>query len=124
MSSLPEGMVAVHIDDYRFGHIVVDGKAYEKDLVLLPDGVRPNWWREKGHSLSPADLEEVLAAGPEVLVVGTGAHGVMQVPAATRRALEEAGIELVAEKTARAADRYNDLAAAGRRVAGGFHLTC
>jgi hypothetical protein len=114
----------MHIDEYRFGRMVVDGKAYEKDLVLLPEGVRPNWWREEGHSLSPADLQEVLEAKPEVLVIGTGAYGVMGVPAETCRAIEQAGIELVAERTARAVDRYNDLAASGRRVAGGFHLTC
>ncbi len=114
----------MHIDDYAFGHMTVDGQAYEKDLVLLPDRVRANWWRDEGHRLAPADLEDVFEAEPEVLVIGTGAHGVMRVPRQTRQAVEEAGIELVAEKTARAAEHYNELAASGRRVAAGFHLTC
>lgn len=114
----------MHIDDYRFGCMVVDGKAYREDLILLPDGVREDWWRERGHSLSTADLEDVFAAKPEVLVVGTGVHGVARVPDETRRAVEEAGIEIIVERTAEAARRYNTLAANGRRVAGAFHLTC
>ncbi len=114
----------MHIDDYSFGHMTVDGQAYEKDLILLPDRVRANWWRDEGHRLSPADLEDVFEARPDVLVIGTGAHGVMRVPPETKRAVEEAGIELVAEKTGRAVERYNELAGSDRRVAGGFHLTC
>jgi len=114
----------MQIDDYQFGCMVVDGKAYREDLILLPDGVRGNWWRERGHSLSVADLAEVFEAAPEVLVVGTGAHSVMKVPEETRRAVEEAGIEPVTECTGEAVERYNALAAEDRRLAGAFHLTC
>ena len=114
----------MHIDEYAFGRMVVDGKTYRKDLILLPDGVRSDWWREEGHSLGEADLADVFAAKPEVLVVGTGAHGVMGVPCATREALQEAGIQVIAEPTGEAVGRYNALAAGGMRVAGAFHLTC
>jgi len=112
------------IDSYTFGSMVVDGKAYTADLILLPEGVRGDWWRRKGHSLSVADLQDVFAAKPEVLVVGTGAYGVMKVPGATRQALEEAGVEVVVEATGAAVERYNALLAEGRRVVGAFHLTC
>jgi len=118
------GEAAMHINDYHFGCMVVDGKAYREDLILLPDGVRGNWWREQGHSLSVADLAEVFEAAPEVLVVGTGAHGMMRVPEETRRALEASGIEPRVERTADAVESYNRLAAEGRRLAGAFHLTC
>ncbi|HUX02133.1 MAG: Mth938-like domain-containing protein [Phycisphaerae bacterium] len=114
----------MHIDEYQFGRMVVDGKAYRKDLILLPDGVRSDWWREEGHSLGEADLADVFAAKPEVLVVGTGAHGVMGVSPEARRALERAGIQVIVEPTGEAVGRYNALAAGGMRVAGAFHLTC
>ena len=114
----------MHIDSYTFGSMAVDGKAYAADLVLLPDGVRGDWWREAGHSLGVGALQDVLAAKPEVLVVGTGAYGAMKVPQETRRALDEAGIEVVIEETGAAVERYNALFAEGRRAAGAFHLTC
>ena len=114
----------MHIDEYAFGRMVVEGKTYRKDLILLPEGVREDWWRDEGHSLVEADLADVFQAKPEVLVIGTGAHGVMGVPPAVRRALEEAGIQAIIERTGEAVERYNALAAGGTRVAGAFHLTC
>jgi hypothetical protein len=103
--------------------MVVDGERYTKDLILLPDRVIPNWWREQGHRLSVKDLEEVFAAQSEVLVVGTGAHGVMKVPPETRQATREAGVELRIADTDRAWRLYNELREK-RRTAGAFHLTC
>jgi hypothetical protein len=116
-------MSAPQVESYKFGHIVVDGEKYTNDLILLPDGVLPSWWREHGHELSPKDLENVFAADPDVLVIGTGAHGVMKVLPETRRATREAGIELRIAETDTAWQLYNDLRER-RRTAGAFHLTC
>jgi hypothetical protein len=52
------------IEHYEFGRIVVDGQEERRDLIILPDRVVRNWWRQDGHAL-------VL----EHLVIGTGAHG-------------------------------------------------
>lgn len=111
------------VESYRFGHMVVDGEKHTNDLILLPDRVVPNWWRDQGHRLSAADLDQVFDARPEVLVVGTGASGVMDVPPQTRRAVEEAAIELRVARTGRAWKLYNQLQEE-RPTAGAFHLTC
>ncbi len=111
------------IDSYQFGKIVVDGQVYEKDLLIAPGGVTPDWWRAEGHSLSMADLVTILEAPPEVLVVGQGAYGRMLIPDATREELEAAGVEVVAQRTAEACQTYNRLQAA-KQVAAALHLTC
>lgn len=111
------------VESYSFGHIVVEGEEHTNDLILLPDRVFPNWWRDQGHRLSADDLEAVFEAQPEVLVVGTGASGVMDVPRETRQAVRDAGIELEVARTGEAWRRYNDLQQ-GRPTAGAFHLTC
>jgi len=111
------------IQSYCFGRMVVDGQQHTKDLILLPCRVVSGWRRREGHRLAAEDLEEVLAARPEVLVVGTGAHGLMKVPEETRWAVEGAGIELQAAPTGMAWRVYNDLREQ-RRAAGAFHLTC
>jgi hypothetical protein len=116
-------MRAPEIDSYRFGHMVVDGEEYTNDLILLPGRVISNWWRAQGHRLSVADLDEVFDTQPEVLVVGTGASGVMDVPQETRQAIRDAGIELEVARTGEAWKRYNDLQDE-RAAAGAFHLTC
>ncbi|MEM2865656.1 MAG: Mth938-like domain-containing protein [Candidatus Hadarchaeales archaeon] len=110
------------VDSYEFGRIVIDGKVYTSDVLILPGGVR-KWWRREGHRLSPEDLREVLEERPEVLVVGRGYSGEMEVPPETVRAVRERGIELVAEVTAKAVESFNRLSR-GRRVAAALHLTC
>ncbi len=116
-------MSAPKIESYRFGQMVVDGEKHSKDLILLPEQIIGNWWRKQGHRLSPDDLEAVFAAAPEVLVVGTGAHGVMKVPPETRQAIEAQGIDLYTAPTGEAWQTYNELQDQ-RQAAGAFHLTC
>jgi hypothetical protein len=61
------------LEDYSFGRITVDGSEQTRDLIVLPDRVVTNWWRRQGHSLAINDLNEVLDALPERLIVGVGA---------------------------------------------------
>lgn len=113
----------MHIDSYSFGHITVDGVEYTSDLILLPDRVVSNWWRKEGHSLSPEDLDAVVEAEPDVLIVGIGANGIMRVPANTVAHLAEHGIELMVEKSKQACETFNALPKE-RRAAAALHLTC
>jgi hypothetical protein len=112
-----------HIEDFSWGQIVVDGQTYDRDLILLPEGIAPNWWRREGHVLRVSDLDAVFAAKPEVLVVGCGVYRRLRVPRETRKALDKAGIELVVLPTKKACATYEEMVAE-RRVAAAFHLTC
>lgn len=111
------------IDHYRFGQITIDGMKYSKDVIIYPERVQVNWWRESGHSLSINDLTDVLASPPEVLVVGRGSASRMAVPAETIAALQAAGIEVIAQPTGEACQTYNQLANT-RHVAAALHITC
>jgi hypothetical protein len=116
--------MTLKITGYRFGRITVGGETYEKDVLVLPPRVLSPWWREQGHSLAPADLEQVLDEAPELLVVGTGAHGAMRVPSVTLQHLDTAGIAVEVMTTERACNRFNELLEQGLRVAAALHLTC
>jgi hypothetical protein len=116
-------MAPPQIEDYRFGTIVVDGRSYDGDLIILPDGVLSGWWRREGHKLRARDLDVILQANPEVLVVGQGAYGRLSVSGKAERVLEEAGIELIAQPTKQAVEAYNQLRQE-RRAAAALHLTC
>ena len=114
------------ITDYEFGRVVVDGQTYRADLLILPGATISDWWREESHVLAVADLWEIerLDDRPAVLVVGTGAYGMLDVPAETRAWLAGRGIELLDLPTTEACTRYNALAAQGVRVSAALHLTC
>lgn len=111
------------IDSYSFGKIKVDGKTYTSDVILYPDRVMDNWWRKNGHLLNKEDLEEVFESKPEVLIIGTGASGLMHIPDETKRFVESKGIEVIVEKTEDACRKYNELKDS-RRVVAALHLTC
>jgi len=116
-------MSTPQIETYRFGYILIDGRPYERDVIILPDRVLGGWWRKEGHVLRPGDLEAVFEAAPDLLVVGQGAYGKMRVTAETRRALRAAGIELVALPTEKACRTYNTLRER-KTVAAALHLSC
>lgn len=115
--------MSAKIDSYRFGQIVIDGKVHHSDVIILPDRVIGGWWRKKGHALHPGDLETVFEAAPEALVVGQGDSGLMRVTEETERALQDAGIELIALPTGKAIETYNRLRDE-RATAAALHLTC
>lgn len=111
------------IESYDFGRIVIKGRVYTSDVILFPDRVRDDWWRREGHRLSVEDLGEIVQAKPEVLVVGTGYSGLVEIPSETARFIRSKGIELVAEPTRKATEIYNDLSKS-KRVVAALHLTC
>jgi len=111
------------IEFHDFGKITINGKRYTTDVIIFPDHVRDNWWRNQGHSLSIEDLREVVQAKPEVLIVGTGYNGCMKVPDEVLEHFTSRSIEVIVEKTGEACKTYNRVAST-KRVVAAFHLTC
>jgi len=114
----------MHIDSYRFGEMLVNGRSYSSDLIIFSDRIEDQWWRENGHLVRTEDLTEVLSTRPEVLVVGRGKLGAMKIPTETQNALDGAGIQLVHARTEEAVAVFNQIASTGKNVVGAFHLTC
>jgi hypothetical protein len=113
----------VSIDSYSFGEIVIQGRTFHSDLIIYPDKVDDRWWRKEGHILRLEDLTNLLAAKPEVLIIGTGYMGQMKVPDDVRHALLSMKIELYVEDSRRAVDIFNSIHTQKRTIAA-FHLTC
>jgi hypothetical protein len=113
------------IDDYTSGsHIRIGGKTYRQDLKIVKGEIKANWWRKEGHRLDSKDIEDILNARPETLVIGTGYAGGMRIPAITLSAISDSGIRVIAEPTPKAVQIFNRLAESDKMVAGAFHLTC
>lgn len=116
-------MPVPHIDNYQFGKIVIDGSEYTKDVILLPTQIISNWWRKEGHQLHVSDLQDILAAKIQVLVVGQGASSRMQIKTEVKDVLKTAGIKLITLSTQEACREYNRRSAQ-EKVAAALHLTC
>jgi len=114
----------MHITGYRFGKIEIDGQTYSSDVIVTPERVVSSWWRKEGHSLGVADLGEAMAAKPDVLVIGTGYYGRMDVPEETRHYLQTQGVQLREARTGDAVKEFNRLQKEYARVVAALHLTC
>lgn len=113
------------IDAYSFGNIVIDKVAYDKDVIVFPDRVQGDWWREEGHRLQLVDIREALESfRPLSLIIGTGKFGIMKVTREVKQYCEENDINLYAEPTDKATKMYNRMILTGDRILGAFHLTC
>lgn len=119
-----DSLAAMKIQSYRFGHIQIDGKDYRNDVKLIGERVFPDWWRSEGHLVETRDVQDLLNADPEICIFGTGAYGSMRVSEAARSEFRKQGVEVLIEKTESACNTYSRLLQDGKKVVGGFHLSC
>ena len=112
------------IEGYSFGSIQISGKRYTSDLVIGPAKIHTDWWRKKGHSLCLNDLKAIIDWEQDVLVVGTGASGMMSIPSHLYSDLQSKGIKLEVAPTPEAIKKFNRYLEQGKKVVGAFHLTC
>ena len=111
------------IESYNFGQIVVNGKNYTSDVIIFPDRVQGDWWRDDSHELTLKDITGIMAENPEILLVGTGASGMMRVLPEVEREAEARNIQFIVQPTGEACDIYNQLSRV-QRVMAALHLTC
>lgn len=112
------------IDSYDFGSIVINGKTHKSDIIVSSDKLKPNWRRKEGHSLAVEDIQDIINQKPEIIVIGMGYNGIMDVPLETKKYIESLGIKVITQKTTEAVNTYNKLLKDGRKLIGAFHLTC
>lgn len=111
------------IEHYEFGKIVIEGREYRSDVIISESGVMDNWRRKDGHRIKVEDVSRILDRKPDILVIGTGSSGMMEVPLETRDFIESKGIEVVVGETDNACRLYNELSKR-KTVIAALHLTC
>lgn len=111
-----------------WGRIEVEG--YErpfKDAKVFPGGAREWDWRETGTEhvpgIQPADVQELLDHGAEVVILSRGMAERLQVCPETLQMLEGRGIRTHVLQTEDAVRLYNRLREQ-QPVGGLFHSTC
>lgn len=115
------------ITHISWGRMEVDAVGVGKDFKLYPGGGRVWDWNETGTrhvpGIQPADVQELLDHGSEVIVLSRGMDLVLQTCPETLELLHRRGIPVHVEETRAAAALYNELCE-DRPVGGLFHSTC
>jgi hypothetical protein len=119
------------VEEYSRGRFVIYGQAHSnqgegvgKDIRLVGSTVS-EWKERKGHTLSPAMITGIFDSDVEILVIGTGIDGLVEVPEETRKYVIGRGISrLILLRTPAACRTYNELYREGQAVALLAHGTC
>jgi polyphosphate kinase 2 (PPK2 family) len=111
------------IDRFECGAIVIDGHTYESDVIIFPDGTVEQWQRKDEHVLRPRDVDKIISAEPEAVIIGLGTVGNLRLLPKAEKRLQEAGIEVIAPRTIKACGTYRELRNQ-RKVAAILHITC
>jgi hypothetical protein len=111
-----------------WGQMDIEGLGSGKDWKLWPGGGRTWDWNETGThhdpGIQPADVDELLDHGCEVVVLSRGQELRLQTSVDTLDLLRERGAIVLVEETTGAVTRYNELVEQGELVGGLFHSTC
>ncbi len=101
-----------------------DGEGVGKDVFVYDGSVSP-WADRKGHRLKPHMVACVFEKDIDILVIGIGVQGAIEVLEKTIKHIRSAGItELIVQRTPEACATYNRLFNEGKRVALLAHGTC
>lgn len=106
-----------HGDDY----VAVNHEKHERNLIVLPDLLIPDWSTVQADALTANELSKLLDLKAEVILLGTGSR--QRFPAMPLlRPFAEKGIGLEVMDTPAACRTYNILATEGRKVAAAILL--
>ncbi len=99
-------------DDYA----AVNQEKHQKNIILLPESILPEWTTATVSTLTEADMQILLGLGTEIILLGTGKR-LRFPPGELLRPFALAGIGLDVMDLQAACRTYNILAAEGRKVA-------
>ncbi len=109
------------IQAFEYGQITIADQDYSSDVLVFPNGDIKESVRSEEHKLKIDDLEALLNAKPEAIVIGLGTIGHVKVDPKVKEEISSRGIQLHAYKTEKAVETYRDLRTQ-QTTAALFHL--
>lgn len=122
------------IEHFSWGTFIVQGtqhsktiggkKGVGKDIRLIGSEVS-KWKERKGHELNFEMITGIFDQGIEILIIGTGMHGMVTCPDKVVKKIKNKGIqEVICIETPDACKLYNQFYHQGKKVALLAHGTC
>lgn len=119
----------IHLDFTSFGSITINGKRYGQVLIVgetVQEREEKKLYSLFGttHYIGNWEVEKLLSNKPEVIIIGSGQSGVLEVTDDVRQKLIAEGAKLKILITPEAIKEYNKLVAEGKKVNALIHTTC
>jgi len=118
-----------NIDSTKFGEIIIDGKKY-RQVLIIGNLVKEREYEKleelfgTSHKIGDWEIEELLKGNPEIIVIGTGQNGAMEIDNDILEKFKTKDIEVICEITPEAIKIYNEKVKSKKRVNALIHTTC
>ncbi len=96
------------IQAFEFEKIVIDGKEFNVDVMIYPNGQIKKWKRKDEHDLQISDLKKILKQEPKLVILGLGTIGNLKVQPSVYDELDKVGISVLSFKTEKAIETYKE----------------
>ncbi|NCQ02823.1 hypothetical protein AUJ30_00425 [Candidatus Wolfebacteria bacterium CG1_02_39_135] len=117
------------INSTKFGEIMIDGKKYQQvlivgDSVSERDSQRLEKLFNTTHKIAEWEIDSLFQKNPEIILIGTGQDGMLEVSKDLLEKVKKANIELITDFTPKIVEIYNEKNKAGKQVNALIHTTC
>jgi uncharacterized protein len=103
------------IDAYNIGQVTIAGNIYQSSLLISHDTIVSDWSPQSLSELATTHLEQIIALGPEIVLLGTGKNLIFPSDSVIGPIIEQnIGFEVM--DTGAACRSYNFLINEGRPV--------
>jgi hypothetical protein len=120
--------ILIKVEGLSFGSIIVGGKKYRRDVILLPDGTvkqrKGGFWMFGSHRFKRSEIEELSKAGAEEIVIGTGTNSKARLSNEAKSYVGQSRLQLHTLPSYEAVPEFNNLVEVGKKVAAIIHITC
>jgi hypothetical protein len=119
----------IKIDQIGWGQITVNGKEYHQVLIIGEevferDSTLLHRLFGTTHKMSDLELKKLLEGKPEVVLIGSGWDGLVEVNQRLGTETQKLGIKMIVLKTTEAVEEYNKLVEQGKKINALIHTTC
>jgi hypothetical protein len=116
------------VDKLNFSPVVVEGKKYRRDILILADGTvkerKGGILMFGGHQVKRSELAQLSQGQPELVVVDTGTDGAAHVAPEAESWARANNVALLVQPSYDALARLNELTGQKKRFATLIHITC
>lgn len=115
--------MVMHIDEFKFSSFRIDGRTYLSDIKIINNAIKYWVGREK-HELNLANVRDLLTPVPDMVIIGTGAAGLVKVPMDVKMFFMQNRIPVIVEKTDTACKEFNKAVENNKKVHALLISTC
>lgn len=119
----------IKMDNVKFGVMGIGGRKYRvRDVIIFPDGTvqrrKFDRWLASHHKYGKEDVEGLMIAGAETVVVGTGIFSGVKLSDEMREYSRNGNCKLVDLPSREAMQKFNDQVDSGNRIGALIHMLC